>query len=116
MRGGPAGTGASLGFVQDANCAATGGTPTFTGATPACYFFYLPFDNLVEEQDQYQLYGEFNARIGETGKFHVEALYTQTSQPDVRASPSFAATSGPNGPGGTNAFMSRRRTRASTPS
>ena len=104
VRGGPAGTGTSLGFVQDANCAATGGVPTFTGTTPACYFQYLPFDNLVEEQDQYQLYGEFNARIGDTGKFHVEALYTQTSQPDVRASPSFAATSGPNGPGGTNAF------------
>lgn len=104
VRGGPAGAGASLGFVQDANCAATGGVPTFTGTTPACYFQYLPFDNLVEEQDQYQLYGEFNARIGDTGKFHVEALYTQTSQPDVRASPSFAATSGPNGPGGTNAF------------
>ncbi|ODT86987.1 TonB-dependent receptor [Phenylobacterium sp. SCN 70-31] len=105
VRGGPAGTGANLGFFQDANCAATGGTPTFTGNTPACYFIYLPFDNLVEEQDQYQLYGEFNARIGDTGRFHVEALYTQTSQPDVRASPSFAATSGPNGPGGANAFF-----------
>ncbi|MET0272160.1 MAG: TonB-dependent receptor, partial [Phenylobacterium sp.] len=104
VRGGPAGTGASLGFVQDANCAAVGGFASFTGARPACYFFYLPFDNLVEEQDQYQLYSEFNARLGDTARFHVEGLYTQTSQPDVRASPSFAATSGPNGPGGTDAF------------
>jgi len=104
VRAGPAGTGASLGLVQDANCTAVGGFASFTGATPACYFFYLPFDNLVEEQDQYQFYGELNARLGDTARFHVEALYSQTSQPGVRASPSFAATSGPNGPGGTNAF------------
>jgi iron complex outermembrane receptor protein len=80
IRGGAAGT-TALGFAVDANCAAVGGTPNFTGTTPACYFSYLPFDNLVEEEDRYQVYGEFNADVFETGKFHVEAFYTQTSIP-----------------------------------
>ncbi|HYG27578.1 MAG TPA: TonB-dependent receptor [Caulobacteraceae bacterium] len=104
VRAGPGGTGASLGFIQDANCTAVGGLQGFTGATPACYFFFESFNNLVEEQDQYQFYSEFNADIGDTAEFHVEALYTQTTQPDGRSSPSFAMTMGPNGPGGTNAY------------
>ena len=104
MKNGVGGTGTTVGFSVDANCAAVGGTATFTGTTPACYFSYLPFDNLVEEQDQYQVYGEFNSNVGDTGKFHVEALYSQTSQPDFRFSPGYPPTSGPSGPGSVNVF------------
>ena len=103
IRGGAAGT-TTVGFARDANCAAVGGFEGFTGATPACYFTYLPFDNLVETQDQYQLYGEFNADIGEKSKFHVEALYAQTSIPGIRFSPGYPPTSGPNGPGSVNVY------------
>ncbi len=98
------GTGTTVGFAVDANCAAVGGTVGFTGATPACYFSYLPFDNLVEEQDFYQAYGEFNADVGDTGKFHVEALYAMSNQPDYRFSPGYPPTSGPSGPGSVNVF------------
>ena len=98
------GAGTTVGFAVDANCAAVGGTPTYTGTTPACYFSYLPFDNLVEEQDQYQAYGEFNANVGDTSKFHAEALYALTNQPDYRFSPGYPPTSGPNGPGSVNVF------------
>ena len=109
LRSGPNGTGTpianvvgaagSIGAVLDANCGAVGGFSGFSGANPVCYFSYLPFDNLVEEQDQYQLYGEFNADVGSSGKFHVEALYAQTSIPGIRFSPGYPQTSGPNGPG-----------------
>ena len=103
IRGGPTGT-TSLAAARDANCAAVGGFEGFTGTTPACYFTYLAFDNLVEEQDQYQLYGEFNADVGASSKFHVEALYSQTSIPGIRFSPGYPPTSGPNGPGSVNVY------------
>lgn len=104
IRSGPAGGGTTLGFAVDANCAAVGGHPGFTGTTPACYYTYLPFDNLVEETDRYQAYAEFNADVGENAKFHVEAMYAQTSLPDYRFSPGYPPTSGPNGPGSVNVF------------
>lgn len=106
VKAGPAGSGATLSGtpavprVADANCAAVGGHAGFTGLSPACYFTYVPFDNLVEKQDQYQLYGEFNSEVGETGKFHAEALYSQTNIPDIRFSPGYPPTTGPTGPGG----------------
>jgi iron complex outermembrane recepter protein len=103
IRSGANGGGASIGFAVDANCAAVGGFPGFTGTTPACYFSYLPFDNLVETQDQYQAYGEFNADIG-SSKFHVEGLYSQTNIPHIRFSPGYPPTSGPNGPGSVNVY------------
>ncbi|HEX7945462.1 MAG TPA: TonB-dependent receptor [Phenylobacterium sp.] len=103
IRGGPTGT-TTVGFAVDANCTAVGGFAGFTGTTPACYFSYLPFDNLVEREDRYQVYGEFNANVGDTSKFHVEALYTQTSVPGIRFSPGYPPTSGPNGPGSVNVY------------
>jgi len=101
LRSGAGGTGTSVApfLALDANCSALGGTPGFSSATPICFFSYLPFDNIVEETDQYQLYGEFNADVGDSSKFHVEALYSQTSLPDYRFSPGYPPTSGPNGPG-----------------
>jgi iron complex outermembrane receptor protein len=93
-----------VGFAVDANCAAVGGFAGFTGNTPACYFPYLPFVNLVETQDQYQVYAEFNADVGESAEFHVEALYSQTNVPHIRFSPGYPPTSGPNGPGSVNVF------------
>lgn len=104
VRSGPAGTGTTLASVADANCAAVGGTPGFSGASAACYYTYLPFDNIVETTDHFQAYGEFNADVGDASKFHVEALYSQISLPDYRGSSSYPQTSGPNGPGSANVF------------
>ena len=110
IKSGPGGTCATLGgtgtlgATPDANCTAVGGFAGFTGVNPACFWTFVPFDNLVEEQDQYQVYGEFNADVGASSKFHVEALYSQTSLPDARTSPGYVQTSGPNGPGTVNVF------------
>ena len=104
IKNGPAGTGTTVGFAADANCSAVGGFAGFTGNTPNCFWTFVPFDNLVEKSDQYQVYGEFNADVGESAKFHVEALYSQTSLPDARTSPGYVQTSGPNGPGTVNVF------------
>lgn len=104
IRSGPNGGGSTVGFAVDSNCAAVGGFAGFTGTTPACYYTYIPFDNLVETQDQYQVYGEFNADLGENSDFHVEALYAQTNIPHIRFSPGYPPTSGPNGPGSVNVY------------
>jgi iron complex outermembrane receptor protein len=95
---------ATIGLALDANCAALGSTPGFTGTTPACYFSSFPYDNLVEDQDFYQAYAEFNAKVGDTGKFHGEALYSKSDIPRMRFPPGFIPTSGPNGPGSVNVF------------
>ena len=104
IRSGANGGGSFLGFAVDANCAAVGGTPGFTGTTPTCYFSYIPFDNLVELQDMYQAYGEVNYHITDTTRFHLEALYSHNELPRGRTSPGYPPTSGPNGPGSVNVF------------
>lgn len=104
IKGGPAGTGPTVGFATDANCAAVGGVLGYTGKTPLCRFSYIPFDNLVEEQNMYQGYAEFNSKLGDSSKLHVEAMFSRTELPDARTSPGYPPTSGPNGPGSVNVF------------
>lgn len=96
------------GVQRDANCTALGGFAGFSGATPACYFTYVPFDNLIEDEDRYQLYGEANYDLNENTRFHVEAHYAKTSIPNIRFSPSYPPTSGPNGPGSVGVFTAPR--------
>ena len=104
IRSGANGGGSSIGFAVDANCTAVGGFAGFTGNTPACYFSYIPFDNLVEEQNMYQLYGEVNFHLTDTTRLHLEALYSRNELPRGRTSPGYPETSGPNGPGSVNVF------------
>jgi iron complex outermembrane receptor protein len=105
IRGGPNGTGAVLsGVVRDANCTEVGGYAGFTGATPVCYWTYVPFDNLVEDQNQFQGYGEVNFHITDTMRFHAELLYAETDQPHVPTSPGYPPFSGVAGPSTTGTF------------
>jgi iron complex outermembrane receptor protein len=76
--------------IRDPACNTLGGVAGFTdGGVQACYFQFTPFDNLVEKQDQYQGYLEYNVELGETNKLHVEGFYSQTDVPEYRTSPSF---------------------------
>lgn len=90
------------GITPDANCNALGGYQDAAPGTalgPACRFSFVPFDNLVEETRQEQLYGELNTEIADGVEFHVEGLYATTKLPRYRTSPSYPPTSGPGGPG-----------------
>jgi iron complex outermembrane receptor protein len=91
--------------IRDPDCAALGSVVGVTdGGVPACYFAFTPFDNLVEKQDQYQFYGEYNFEFGEASKLHVEGFYSQTDVPEYRTSPSFLTNQSPTvggGPGNT---------------
>lgn len=82
---------------RDPGCATLGGTPIVsTTGTPQCRFQYIPFDNLTEREEHYQLYSEFNMDIGEKTGFHFEALYAVHDAPEENSSPSYAPTQGPS--------------------
>lgn len=94
----------TAGVTRDANCNAVGGFATFSGATAACYFTYVPYDNLVEEQNQFQIYSELNTEIADDIDLHLEAYWSRNEIPGIRFSPAYPPTQGPNGPGSVGAF------------
>jgi iron complex outermembrane receptor protein len=85
------------GLQRDVGCVPLGGTATFAGAvsTPVCAWNYTPYDNLVEKEDRFQLYGEANADLNDTTSLHIEAFYSQTRTPEWATSPSYLALQTP---------------------
>lgn len=72
----------------DAGCGPLGGI-VVSGAIESCRFHYIEYDNLIEREDRYQLYGEINAELAENHRLHVEALYAKTDVPNWKTSPSY---------------------------
>jgi iron complex outermembrane receptor protein len=73
------------GALPDIGCAANGGAPyilttTIVSAT-SCNFQYTTFDNLVENEDHYQVYGQVNVDVTDAITAHVEALYAKHTTP-----------------------------------
>ncbi|WP_374471518.1 TonB-dependent receptor domain-containing protein [Phenylobacterium sp.] len=92
----PAGTPtATPSLVRDVGCVPLGGVQTFSGATPVCAWNYTPYDNLVEKENRFQLYGELNWDIAEGHRFHLEGLYSETDTPEWATSPSYLALQAP---------------------
>ncbi|MGA0838506.1 MAG: TonB-dependent receptor domain-containing protein [Pseudomonadales bacterium] len=90
---------ALAGFQRDANCTELGGYANTASTLPVCQFSYVPFDNLVEETEQQQLYGELNSEIADGVELHLEGLWAETILPNYRTSPGYPPLTGPNGPG-----------------
>ncbi|MES2340107.1 MAG: TonB-dependent receptor [Pseudomonadota bacterium] len=83
------------GALPDIGCAANGGAPyilttTIVSAT-SCNFQYTSFDNLVEDEDHYQLYGKLTVDVTDNIEGNVEVLYASHNTPNQ----SWAIT-GPN--------------------
>jgi iron complex outermembrane receptor protein len=68
----------------DDGCNDLGGVLTSTG----CRFQYSNFDNLVNDEDHYQVYGELNFDLSDKVTLHAEALYAGHEVADERVSPS----------------------------
>lgn len=83
---------AATGGIRDPGCAATGNLPT--GAA-GCTFQFTTFDNLVEREEHYNVYTEFNKLFGESTEFHFEAMYAVHETPEENSSPSYAPNLGP---------------------
>lgn len=81
-----------------ASCAAVGGlyNPNGTAAgIPACSYNYIPYYNLVEEQDTYRAYAQLNTVITDNVDFHIDANYSEVNAPQVFGSPSQPVVRGP---------------------
>ena len=91
----PTGTGVAgvIGAV-DVGCAPLGGIPV-PGAIESCRFHYTEYDNLIEEEDRYQIYGEANFDLNENHRFHIELLWAKTDMPKWKTSPSYLSLQTP---------------------
>jgi iron complex outermembrane recepter protein len=69
----------------DPNCGLLGGRQE----AAACRFQFSPFDNLIEEEERYQLFAEWNQELGDGHTFHLEGLYARTDVPEWKTSPSY---------------------------
>ncbi|WP_310541995.1 TonB-dependent receptor domain-containing protein [Phenylobacterium sp.] len=77
--------GSFAGSLPDIGCGANGGAPyvlTTTIVSPtSCNFQYTAFDNLVEDEDHYQLYGKLNVDITDNIEGNVEVLWASHNTP-----------------------------------
>lgn len=80
-------TGGVIGAEVDSGCTAAGGIihPTIGD----CRFQFTQFDNLVEEEERYQIFSEYNRTLANGVDFHLEGLYAHTDVPEWKTSPSY---------------------------
>ncbi len=71
--------------VADPECETLGGTAS--GST--CYFQFTNFDNLIEKQDTYKVFGEASYQFSDNVEWTLEALYSEMDMPDWNTSPSY---------------------------
>ena len=81
---------------RDTGCAALGGRTGFSGTTPVCQWRYTDYDNLVEQEDRWQVYGEMNVDLGDDSTFHAEGFFSKTEVPEWKTSPSYALLAVPD--------------------
>lgn len=101
-----AGTGtylAGAGFgtrIYDPACEALGGVIV----APSCRFQYIAYDNIVEKEDHYQVFADYNLDISDSVSFHAEALWAMHDVPEEQVSPTYGPNQGANG-GAPNYFI-----------
>ncbi len=82
-------------FTQD-SCEAVGGV--FSGAF--CYYNYIPYYNLVEDNDIYRAYAQINTAVTDRMDYHFRVAYSQVFTPYQHGSPSQPVIRGPAMQGG----------------
>ena len=81
-------------FIDPA-CEALGGGIRATGGLPQCQFRFSQYQNLIDRQEDYQLYGELNTQLGDVADLHVEGYYSVHDVPEENTAASFPPTQGP---------------------
>ena len=95
-------TGLLSNVVADSNCASLGGT---LATSPTCFFSYVPYDNIIEDENRYQAFGRMTVDLTDTLRFRADVLWARTDVPNVRVSPSYLPQQGPRGPGTAFGFF-----------
>lgn len=83
------------GIVSDftpASCAAVGGR---YDNNYTCAYNYIPYYDLVSDQDIYRAFAQVNATVTDHMKFHLDASYGQVAVPEVFGSPAQPMIRGP---------------------
>ncbi|TQV80198.1 TonB-dependent receptor [Exilibacterium tricleocarpae] len=78
--------GLRAGLVRDPNCEAAGGV---VSTSNRCGFNFVPFSNLIEDEERLQLFSELRYSLSDTTTFYGEVLYANTDIPNFKTSPSF---------------------------
>jgi iron complex outermembrane receptor protein len=81
-------------FIDPA-CEALGGGIRATGGLPQCQFRFSQYQNLIEREEDYSIYGELNTQLGDFADLHVEGYYSVHDVPEENVAPSFPPTQGP---------------------
>ncbi|HEY6643224.1 TonB-dependent receptor domain-containing protein [Povalibacter sp.] len=85
-------TGGIVADFTPQSCTAVGGRydNNFT-----CAYNYIPYYNVVEDNDIYRGFAQLNAEISDNMDFHLDAAYAQVTSPQVFASPAQPIVRGP---------------------
>ena len=75
----------AFGGTKDPNCEALGGVDN----SLFCRFRYTDFDNLIEEEERYQLFSEVNGELASGVGVHLEFMYSKVDVPEWNTSPSY---------------------------
>lgn len=86
------------GVRRDPGCGVVGGELHFAGPTPVCGFQFTPFDNIVEEENRYQVLGKADFDLSEKHNLSLQAFYSATEVPQIAFSPSFPPVGGASAP------------------
>jgi iron complex outermembrane receptor protein len=81
----------SQAFLDD-GCTNFGGV---LASATSCRFQFTQFDNLVDNEDHYQVYGETNLHLTDDVEFHGELMWARHDAPDERVSPMQSTTQFP---------------------
>ncbi len=77
--------GPGYGTLVDPACNVISGPLSASG----CQMQFIGFNNLIEDEDHWQIYGEINANLTEKTKFHAEVLYAGHDVAAEHSSPSY---------------------------
>jgi len=96
---GPAPTfSATGGVLRDPGCGTVGGIPLVSGTTSVCGFQFTPFDNIVEEENRYQVLGKADFDLSDKHTLSLQGFYSATDVPQIAFSPSFPPVGGASAP------------------
>jgi iron complex outermembrane recepter protein len=108
-------TAATRAQFRDNGCAELGGQLTTastmptdsTAVTSQCRYQFSNFNDLVNDEDHYQLYGEINSTLSENVEMHTELAFARDQVHDQRLSPSNLSTQFPSAAsaGGTSGSL-----------
>lgn len=86
-------------------CNSLGGIEVPISSFQTCRYSYIPFVNLIEKEDRYQVFGQLTVDLSDTLSFRADALYSHTELPELGYSPSYPVTQSPRGPGTSSRFI-----------